>query len=58
MAPVDDLPIGVMRVVCTEGRPADETLEHDCSQAPPIAVKTVALAAKDLRCNIVRRADS
>ena len=57
VTPVDDLAVSVVRIVGAEGRPADETLEHDCSQTPPITLEAISLAAEDLRCDVVGRTD-
>lgn len=46
-----------MTVLGTERRPANQTLEHDGTQRPPIAIERVALARKDLRGDVVGRAD-
>ena len=56
VAPVDDLAVGVVRIVGAERRPTDQTLEHDGAQTPPVAAEAVAVAAEDLRGDIVRRA--
>lgn len=53
MLPVDDLPVGVMGVFGTKGRPADQALEHDSSHGPPVTAKGVALSIEDLRSDVV-----
>ena len=57
LAPVDNLPIRVVAVLGTERRPADQTLEHDGTQRPPITVEGVALAREDLGRDVVGRTD-
>jgi hypothetical protein len=47
-----------MVVLRAEWRPADQTLEHDGSQRPPIAVKTVAVTSEDFGGDVVRGTDS
>ena len=42
-----------MRVFSTERRPADQTFEHDGSDRPPVATKSIAISSEDLRCNVV-----
>lgn len=54
MLPVDNLPVGVMGVLGTERRPADQALKHDSSHGPPITAKGVALSIEDLRSDVVR----
>ena len=56
--PVDDLAVRIVRIFGTERRPADETLEHNCASRPPVAGEGVALAAENLRGDVVRRSDS
>lgn len=55
--PVDNLAISVVRLFSAERRPADETLKHNRTHAPPITAKVVALAAEDLGSNVIRRTD-
>lgn len=56
--PVDNLAVCVMRLLGAEWRPADQALEHDCANTPPIAALVVALATEDFRRNVIRCADS
>jgi hypothetical protein len=58
LAPVYDLPVRIVAILGAEWWPADETLEHDGSEGPPIAVKRIAVLSEDLGCNVIRRADS
>ena len=51
--PVDDFAVGVVWFFGAEGRPADQTLEHDCADAPPVTSEIVALAAEDLWCDVI-----
>lgn len=51
--PIDDLAVGLVGVLSAEGRPADEALEHDGSDRPPIAAEGVALASENLRGDVV-----
>lgn len=51
--PVDDLAVGVVRLLSAERRPADEALEHDGTDGPPIAAVVVTLSAEDLGSDIV-----
>jgi hypothetical protein len=46
--PVNDLPVGVVRVLGAERRVPDETFEHDRSERPPIALVRVPLLQEDL----------
>lgn len=55
--PIHNLPIRIVRLLRTKRRPPNQTLKHDRAQAPPIASKIVSLPAKDLGCDVVRRAD-
>ena len=55
--PIDYLAIGIMRVLGAEGRPANETLEHNGSNGPPVAAERIAFAGEDLRSNVVGCAD-
>mgnify|MGYP001598053685 CR=1 FL=1 len=55
--PVDDLAVGVVRVLAAEGRVPDEALEHDRTERPPIALLPVALLQEDLGRDVVGRAD-
>ena len=51
--PVDNLAVCVVGLFGAERGPADETLEHDGSDRPPIAAIVVTLTAEDLRGNVV-----
>lgn len=53
LTPVDNLPVRVMAILRTEWRPTHQTLEHDSSQTPPIAVEAVSVPREDLGCNVV-----
>ena len=57
VGPVNDLAVGVMRVLGAERRPADKTLEHDCAGGPPVAREGVALAAENLGRDVVWSSD-
>lgn len=57
LTPVDNLPISVVGILSTERRPANLTLKHDRSQRPPITIVGIAVAAEDLRCDIIRGTD-
>ena len=57
MRPINDLAVGVVWILSTERRPANKTLEHDCSHRPPVTTKVVALPTKYLRGDIVRSTD-
>lgn len=57
LPPVDNLAVCIVTVLGTEWRPAHQALEHDRSQAPPIAVKAIAVTSENLRGNVVRRSD-
>lgn len=43
-----------MRFLGAERRPADQALEHDGTDTPPITSKVVTLTGEDLRSNIIR----
>jgi hypothetical protein len=51
--PVNNLAVCVVRLFSAKRRPADEALEHDCANGPPIAAEVVSLSAKDLRRYVV-----
>lgn len=51
--PVNNFAVRVVRLLCAERRPADQTLEHNRSHAPPITREVIALAGKDFWCNVV-----
>lgn len=55
--PLDDLLVRIARVLRAEGRPADEALEEDGTEGPPVAFLSVAFLDKDLWSNVVWRAD-
>lgn len=46
-----------MSILCTERGPADLTLKHDGTQAPPVTILSVAMTTEDLGGNVVRSAD-
>lgn len=54
--PIYDLPVCIVRLLCAERRPADQTLEHDRAYTPPIAPEIVTLSTKNLRRDVVGRA--
>lgn len=56
-APVDDFAIGVVRVFGAEGRPTDETLEHDCANGPPVTAECIAFPGEDFRGDVIRGSD-
>ena len=53
LLPVDNLSVGIMRVLGTEGRPADQALKHDSSDGPPVTAEGVALAIEDFGSDVV-----
>ena len=53
--PIDNLAIGIVRLLSTERWPSYQTLEHNGPHTPPIAPKVIPLPAKDLRRNIIWR---
>lgn len=53
MPPVHDLAVSVVAILGAERRPADQALEHDGTQRPPIAIKRVTMASEDFRSNII-----
>lgn len=55
--PVDNLAIRLVRLVGTERGPANQALEHDGANGPPIAAVVVTPATEDLRGDVVGRAD-
>ena len=55
--PVDDFAVGVVRILGTEGRPADETFEHDCANGPPIAAECIPFSGEDFRGDVIRCSD-
>ena len=56
--PIDDLAVGVVRLLSTERRPADEALEHDSAHTPPVTALVVALATEDLGGDVIRGTNS
>lgn len=56
--PVNDLAVGVVRLLGTEWGPTDQALEHDGSNTPPVTSLVVTLATENLRSNVIRRTDS
>jgi hypothetical protein len=56
--PVDDLAVGLVVVLGAERGPADQALEHDGSDTPPITSEIVALAGKDLGGDVIWSTDS
>ena len=57
LAPLDDFSTGLFGVVRTERRVADEHLEEDGSDRPPVDDLSVPVLVEDFRCDVVRRAD-
>ena len=57
LAPIDDLTICVVRIFGTERGPADQTLEHDGSNRPPVTAECVAFAGEDLGRNVIGRSN-
>ena len=55
--PVNDLPIRIVRLLRAERWPADQALEHDRSNTPPITPEVVTLPGEDFRSNVIRCAD-
>lgn len=55
--PVDNLAIRLVRLVGTERGPANQALEHDGANGPPIAAVVVTPATEDLRGDVVGRSD-
>ena len=58
LSPVDNLSVGVMGILGTEWRPADQAFKHDSSDGPPVTAEGVALASEDLRGDVVRCTNS
>lgn len=56
--PVDNLAVSIVGLLGTERWPANQTLEHDCTNAPPVTTEIVSFAAENLGGNVVWRADS
>jgi hypothetical protein len=57
LAPVNDLAIRIVSILSTERGPSNLALEHDRTQAPPIAILSVALATEDFWSNVIRSTD-
>lgn len=55
--PVNDLAVGVVGFLGAERRPADQALEHDGSDTPPVTAIVVALSAEDLGSDVVWSTD-
>lgn len=55
--PVDNLAVSVVRLLGTEWRPANQALEHDGTNTPPVTSLVVTLATEDLGRNVIRRTD-
>jgi hypothetical protein len=51
--PIDNLAVGIVRLLCAERRPADQTFEHDCANTPPIAAVVVALSTEDFGSDVI-----
>jgi hypothetical protein len=58
LAPVNDLAIRIVSILSTERGPSNLALEHNRTQAPPIAILTVTVAAEDFWSNVIRSTDS
>ena len=54
LAPVNNLAVRIMSIFSTERWPSNLAFEHDRTQAPPIAILTIAMAAEDFWSNIIR----
>lgn len=57
-APVDNFAVRIVGLFGAEGRPADQTLEHDGANTPPIACIVVAASAEDFRGDVIGSSDS
>lgn len=57
VAPIYNLPIRIVWIIGAERRPSDQTLEHDRSQTPPIAIESIPVSTKDFGGNIIWRTD-
>lgn len=57
LAPIDNLAVRVVAVLGAERRPADQALEHDGAQRPPVAVERVAVPGEDLGRDVVGGSD-
>lgn len=55
--PFDDFAVCVMRFLGAKRRPANQTFEHNGTDAPPVAAKIVAFAAENLWSDVVGCAD-
>lgn len=51
--PVDNLSVGVVRLLGAEWWPADQALKHDGADTPPIAAVVVTLTSKDFGGNVI-----
>lgn len=51
--PLDDLAVGVVRLLSAEWWPADETFEHDRSHGPPVAGEVVTPTGEDFGGDVV-----
>ena len=56
--PVHNFPVRIVRLFSAEWWPADQALKHDRADTPPITPEIVALAAKDLRRDVIRSTNS
>lgn len=56
--PVDNLAVCIVRFLCTERRPSNETFEHNSTYTPPVAAVVITLATEDLGSDVIRGADS
>lgn len=56
-APIDNFAVSVVRVFGAERGPADETLEHDGADGPPVAAEGVAFTGEDFGSDVVRCSD-
>lgn len=57
LLPIDDLAVGVVGLFGTERWPADQTLEHDGANRPPVTAEGITCAGEDLWGNVVRGAN-
>ena len=53
MRPIDDLLVGLVRSLRTEGRVPNETLKRDSTQRPPVALAPIPLLQENLWRDII-----
>ena len=54
LPPIDNLPVRVMSILCTEWWPSNKTFKHDGSHRPPVTEVSIPLVQEDLGGNVVR----